>query len=141
MMSNEVFVSYLVCRRKAFFKQAGQSGEMHDFERVQVKLDRCHRHAGLDRFLSHCPNGEVLREPASLATAIQSGAQFIVGATAQMGNISSYLDLVERLAVGEKPSYAPVLFLHNHKVTKLDRLLLGFQGLALAHSRNGPRCR
>jgi len=132
MISNEVFVSYLACRRKAFFKQAGQSGEKHDFEHVQVQLDKSYKDAGLDRFLSQRPKGKVVRAPDSLATAIESGAWFIVGATAQAGSISSRLDLVERLDGGEKPSYAPVLFLHNHKVTKDERLLLAFQALALS---------
>ena len=39
MISNEVFVGYLHCRRKAFFKQAGQSGEVADIERVTLQLD------------------------------------------------------------------------------------------------------
>ncbi len=132
MISNDVFVSYLACRRKAFFKQEGQSGEKHDFERVQVQLDRCHKHNTLNWFVSQRPEGAVLRDPPSLATAHQSGAHFIFGANAQSGNISCRLDLIERLDGGEKPSYAPVLFLHSQKVTKNDRLLLAFQALALS---------
>lgn len=132
IISNEVFVSYLACRRKAFFKQAGQSGEMHDFERVQVHLDKCYKHTALNWFLSQRTGEAVLRDPCLLETAIHSGAQLIVGGVAQSGNISSRLDLIERLDTAGKPSYAPVLFLHNHKVTKNDRLLLAFQGLALS---------
>src|SRR5262249_43041423 len=128
----------LSCRRKAFFKQAGQVGEPADIERVQLQLDRCFTRTALDRFLSQQAESEVLREPPTLETAIQSRPRFIVGATAQAGNLSARLELLERLDDGvEKPLYAPVLFLRNHKVTKNDRLLLAFQALALSLVQDG----
>ena len=52
MISNEVFVSYLHCRRKAFFKQAGQSGEVAEIERVQLHLDRTYTRTALAWFLN-----------------------------------------------------------------------------------------
>jgi predicted RecB family nuclease len=134
MISNEVFVGFLNCRRKAFFKQAGQVGEMTQIEQVQRQLDKTDARAALDRFMGQEPKGDVLRDPPTLETAIQSLARFIVGATAQAGNLCSRLDLLERQADGqsEAPLYGPVLFVRNSKVTKNDRLLLAFQALALS---------
>jgi hypothetical protein len=97
MISNEVLIGSLFCRRKAFFKQAGQCGEPHDFDRVQLQLDTSYKHLALDQFLSQRPGSAVLRDPPSLVTAMRCGAQFIVGATAEVGNIRSRLDLIERL--------------------------------------------
>src|SRR5215471_18271640 len=104
MISNEVFLGSLSCRRKAFFKRAGQVGEPADIERVQLQLDRCFTRTALDRFLSQHPTGEIVRQPPALETAIQSRPWFIVGATAQAGNLSARLELLERLDDGgEKP--------------------------------------
>jgi predicted RecB family nuclease len=135
MISNEVFVSFLSCRRKAFFKQAGQVGETADIERAQVQLDKTYVDAGLERFLAQQAVSEILRDPPSLETAIKSRVRFVVGATALAGNLCSRLDLLERQDDGERnaPTYAPVLFVRNNKVTKSDRLLLAFQILTLSH--------
>jgi predicted RecB family nuclease len=134
MISNEVFVSYRNCRRKAFFKQAGQVGEMAKIEQVQMQLDKAHACDALEWFLGQHREGDVLRDPATLETAIQSLARFIVGGTAQAGNLCSRLDLLEWQddGQGKAPLYGPVLFVRNCKVTKSDRLLLAFQALALS---------
>src|SRR4051794_25918701 len=119
MISNEVFVASLNCRRKAFFKQAGQAGEGAEIERVLLQLDQTYARAALDWFLGQHGEGEVQRDPPDLNTAIQGRARFIVGATAQAGNICSRLDLLERLDGAEgkaPPLYAPVLFVRNNKV-------------------------
>jgi predicted RecB family nuclease len=134
MISNEVFGAFLNCRRKAYFRQASQSGEVAESERVQLDLDKTYRRTALDWFLGeHCP-GEVLRDPPTLEAAIRSRARFIVGATAQSGNLCSRLELLERVDAeqGNAARYAPVLFVSNNKVTKNDRLLLAFQALALS---------
>src|SRR5947209_2230657 len=96
MISNEIFVSHLLCRRKAFLKQAGRSGEAAEVERVQAQLDKTYTRTALDWFLARHGAGEVLRDPPALDTALQSRARFIVGATARAGNLYSRLDLVER---------------------------------------------
>ena len=129
MISNEVFVASLNCRRKAFFKQTGQVGEVAAIERVLLQLDQTYTRTTLDWFLTQHGEGEVQRDPPILETAIQSGARFIVGATAQAGNSNSRLDLLERVddGAGKAPFYAPVLFVRNNKVTKSDKLLLAFQ--------------
>jgi predicted RecB family nuclease len=134
MISNEVFIGYLNCKRKGFFKQTGEVGEMAEIERVQLALDRAYALSALDWFLAQHPESEVLRELASLETAIQGRPRFIVGATAQAGNLSSRLGLLERLEGGEgkAASALPVLFVRNNKVTKSDKLLLAFQALALS---------
>ena len=101
MISNGVLTSYLHCRSKAYFKQAGLAGEVTEIERVQVQLDKTCTKAALDWFLRQHGEGEVLRDPPALATAIHCRARFIIGATAQAGNLCSRLDLLERLDGGE----------------------------------------
>ena len=134
MISNEVFVSFLNCRRKAFFKQAGQLGEVADIERVQVRVGKIHSRVALDRFLGQTEEGDVLHDPPSLARAIQSRVRFIVGSIAQSDDLSPRIDLLERLddGGGAASVYAPILFVRANKVAKSDRLLLAFQALALS---------
>jgi predicted RecB family nuclease len=134
MTSNEVFSALLHCRRKAFFKHLGRAGEAAHIESVQIRLERSYARTALEQFLGQCPESEILRDPPALAAAIQSRLRCIVGATAQAGNLSSRLDLLERLDEGEgtATTYAPVLFVRNDKVTTSDRLLLAFQAVALS---------
>jgi predicted RecB family nuclease len=134
MISNEVFVASRTCRRKAYFKQASQSREVAESERVHLDLDKTYRQTALAWFLGEHSPGEMLRDPPTLEAAIRSRARFIVGATAQSGKVCSRLELLERVDAGQENAarYAPVLFVSNNKVTKNDRRLLAFQALALS---------
>src|SRR4051794_36024850 len=61
VISNEVFVGYLHCRRKAFFKQAGQAGEVADIERVTLQLDSTYARTALGWLLGQHPPRTVPR--------------------------------------------------------------------------------
>jgi hypothetical protein len=104
MISNGVLASYLHCRSKAYFKQAGLAGEVAEIERVQLQLDKTCTSAALDWFLGQHGEVEVLRDPPALATAIHCRARFIVGATAQAGNLCARRWAAGRV-VGDKGDF------------------------------------
>lgn len=43
MVTDDIFISHLNCRRKAHLQAAGLIGEPHDFEVMQLGLDRAYR--------------------------------------------------------------------------------------------------
>jgi predicted RecB family nuclease len=135
MITNNMLVDFLNCRRKAFLKAAGSHGVLPNIERVQLDRDRAYRQHALEVFLSRFPECDVLRDPLSLEAAMRSHPRVIVNAIAESDGVRSQIQALERVeeAGGRKPpSYAPVLFLKGNKVTRSDKLLLGLNALALS---------
>src|SRR5437868_6335990 len=83
MITNDTLTNFLHCRRKAFLKAAGSSGEVPDIERVQIDLGHIYRQQALEVFLARFPQGDVVRDPPSLEAAMRSRPRVIVNATAE----------------------------------------------------------
>jgi predicted RecB family nuclease len=135
MITDDVFLSHLNCKRKAHLKAAGLSGGRSDFEAVQLNLDRAYRQQALAALLG--PGGEAgaVRDPPSLGAAVRGQARVIVDAVAEADGLRTLIHALER--VGEvntrkAPTYAPVLFVRNEKVTRQDKLFLAFNALVLS---------
>jgi predicted RecB family nuclease len=134
MITDETFGAHLHCGRKAFLKATGAAGEQHDIERVRTDLDGAYSRRALESYLARYGEGDIVRSPPSLEAAIGEGPRIIVDATATAGNVQSRVQLMERVEYqGEKAvaTYAPVMFVRNHKITQQDKLLLAFQAHAL----------
>src|SRR3954470_2295321 len=134
IITNETLINHLHCRRKAFLKAAATPGERHDIERVRIDLDGAYIQRALKVYLTRYVEREIARSPASLEVALRSGPRVIVDATAATGNVRSLVQLMERVEDGAgkgTPSYVPVMFVRNDKITKRDKLLLTFQAHAL----------
>jgi predicted RecB family nuclease len=134
IITNETLINHVHCRRKAFLKAAGAPGEVHDIERVRSDLDGAYIQRALEVYLARYVEREIVRSPPSLEAAIRFGPRIIVDATAAAGNVRSLIQLMERVEDGAgkgTPSYVPVMFVRNDKITKRDKLLLTFQAHAL----------
>jgi predicted RecB family nuclease len=135
MVTNDIFTSHLNCRRKAYLKAAGLSGEPHDFEVVQLGLDRAYRARALAAFLDPRAEDGVIRAPASLEAVLRERPHVIVNAAAEADGIRSHIHALERTEQTSErtaPIYAPVLFVRNEKITHEDKLLLAFNALVLS---------
>jgi predicted RecB family nuclease len=139
VITNDIFVGSLNCKRKGFLKAAGGSGEPTDFEAVHLALDRLYRQQALAAFLGRYAAADVARDPPSLEEALRCRPEVIVNATAQADGLRAQIHLAERVdgAGGRNAAYAPVLFVRSEKVTRADKLLLAFQAVALA-ALQGP---
>jgi len=135
IITNETFINHLHCGRKTFLKAASTPGEPHDIERVRSDLDGAYTQQALEVYLARYDEQEVVRSPTSLEAAIVSGPGIIVDVTAAAGNVRSRVQLLQRVEHGGGrgvPSYVPVMFVRNNKITQQDKLLLAFQAHALA---------
>ncbi|MBI3464177.1 MAG: IS66 family transposase [Planctomycetes bacterium] len=135
MVTNDTFVSFLHCKRKAFLHSAGILGQPADIEAVFLDLGRVYRCQALEAFLATYREQDVVYDPPCLEAALRSRPQVIVNATAVADGLSSLVQAAERMeGTGPRsaPFYAPVLFILNETVSRGDKLLLAFNALALS---------
>ena len=67
MITDRTFLSFLNCRRKAFFQTVGAPGAQPPIERVQLDLDALYRRRALEAFLGACRLSDVVVDPPSWA--------------------------------------------------------------------------
>jgi predicted RecB family nuclease len=134
MITDQAFLSFLNCPRKAFLQEAGRPGERTDIEAVHLDMDALYLQRALEAFLVSRPPSDILRDPASWA-AVADAPQVVVNVTLGDGELQAHLHAAERAAVRggrASPMYAPVLFVRNNRLTRIDKLLVAFQALALS---------
>ena len=81
MITSAILLDFLHCKRKAFLKAVGASGQQTEFEKVQRDLDQIYEGQATDTFLSTFDECEVVWDPPSLAGAMKDRPRIIVNAT------------------------------------------------------------
>ncbi|MCX7422350.1 MAG: IS66 family transposase [Planctomycetia bacterium] len=135
MVTNDIFVSFLHCKRKAFLLAAGTHGRPTDIETILVDLGHIYRQQALEAFCAPYREQDVLYDPPRLEVALKSSPQVIVNATASGDGLSSLIQAVERMKTTDPNGasvYTPVLFILNETVSRVDKLLLAYNSLALS---------
>jgi predicted RecB family nuclease len=140
MVTNDTFVNFLHCKRKAFLLATGIDGQPTDIETVLLDRGRVYRRRAMETLLARCCVHDVVLDPPCLEAALKGKPQFIVNASVSADGVSSNIDALERLHRASHRSsniYAPVLFTPNETVSRFDKLLLGFNALALSFVQRG----
>src|SRR5712692_2089046 len=75
MITNDIFVSFLYCNRKAFLRTAGVPGRPTEIELVLLDLGQTYRRQALQAFLSCYDAQDVSHDPVSLDQPLKSRAQ------------------------------------------------------------------
>ena len=135
MITNDTFVSFLHCNRKAFLRAAGIPGQPTDIETVLLDFGRVYRRQALKAFLAPYREQDVLHDPPRLEVALTNSPQVIVNATAWADGLSSLIQAAEQMKgmdQCETPVYAPVLFVLTETVSHADKMLLAFNALVLS---------
>jgi predicted RecB family nuclease len=135
MVTNDIFVSFLHCNRKAFLRAAGTPRHPTDIETVLLDLEQAYRRQALQELLAPYPAQDVSHDPPCLEEALKSPTQVIVNATASADGLSSMIHAAERMKGVDQPSapvFAPVLFILNETVSHADKMLLAFNALVLS---------
>ena len=71
MVTNDIFVSFLNCKRKAFLRAAGTSGHPTEIETVLLDLGQTYRRQALEAFLSPYPAQDVLQDPPGAVSLVR----------------------------------------------------------------------
>jgi hypothetical protein len=140
VVTNDTFVSFLHCKRKAFLRAAGIDGQPTDIETVLLDRGRIYRRRAMETLFARFCEHDVVLDPPCLEAALKGKPQFIVNASVSADGMSSHIDALERLHGRSHRSstiYAPVLFTPNETVSRFDKLLLGFNALALSFVQGG----
>jgi predicted RecB family nuclease len=134
-VTGDVLESYLNCKLKASLKLAGERGEKHDYELLQVESrDRVCR-AATERLLARHPGHEAPQGMPLTAELLGRGLPLLLDVTFEDEDLSISFDALLRVDDKSRPGgfhYAPVLFHEAEKPSPNLRLLLAVQGLLLA---------
>src|SRR5262249_46488126 len=135
VITNDTFVSFLHCNRKAFLRTAGIPGQPADIETVLLDVGQTYQRQALEAFLAPYSAQDVLHDPPRLEEALKTPMQIIVNATASAEGLSSLIQAAERIKGMNPrgaPVFAPVLFILNETVSHADKMLLAFNALVLS---------
>ncbi len=138
-ISNDLFRDFLNCKYKAFLKISGRSGQKSDYENLQAALLQDYRHQA-EKHLLHSlrPDATVEHDPASLSEAIGRGPAAITSAKVAADGISCHFDALIRVSASScRAEYLPILYQYANQISKYEKLLLAFCGLALTRLQGG----
>src|SRR5947209_1065548 len=104
MITNDILLSHLSCKRKAHLKAAGLSGERSDFEAVQLGLDRGYRQQALTALQG---------EPPAVARIVHGAGHKVLRVKLEplLGEVRKLLGEIR--AVGAEPN-PPKVTLNGH---------------------------
>ena len=136
---NELFCDFLHCKYKAYLKLTGNSGQKSDYEKLQEALLGEYRSRTEEHFLHSLRVPTTERNPDSLLEAMRCGPDAIIDANTIDENISCHFDVLVRSCPpsSRRAEYVPLLYVCGNRVTKEDKLLLAFCGIALANQQGG----
>jgi len=134
----EVFDAYLKCPTKCWLRASGEVSEENPYAQwVKTQTDS-YREAETTRMVADLPDSEVDRSPSAENTKSATW-RLATGMTvqAEMGAcvLESELHAVERVSAGGRgkaAQFIPIRFIFTNKLGKDDKLLLGFDAVALA---------
>jgi predicted RecB family nuclease len=138
MITDQSFLSFLNCPRKAYLQTASCPSERPDIEKVEAELDVLYRRRALETFLSPFRPDEVVVDPPSWAAIHLDEPRVIVNVAVASVDLQAQLHAAEQVkSRGRRRAaiYAPVLFQRANRVARSDKLLLAFQALALASAQ------
>jgi len=134
-VSNDLFLAFLKCNYKAYLKLSGrESGTLTSYVKLQDSLMYKYRSRAKEQLLQSYKDDSVTVAPESLLDAMQHGYTTIVDSTEFTDGISTRYDALIQTSGRSSPSqaiYYPVCFVHSEKISRDDKLLLAFCGLAL----------
>jgi predicted RecB family nuclease len=123
VLTDDLLLTALTCRYKAYQKLRAVAGESSDYERLQTRLTAEYRLTAQQEMLGACRSASAVMNPSSLADAIRCRPLLILDATIVDANESCRLDALERIDDG---TYAPVVFSPHRQVRETNRQRLAF---------------
>jgi len=139
ILTDALVTAYLKCKYKAYLKLTVATGEVDDYETLQLRLAAEYR----ERVRQNWPplrGATAIAGATPLAEALASAAPVLTGVTVEDAGESCRLDALVRTASERsrtRVSYVPVLFIHRERPTPIDRLLLAFGASILARIQGG----
>jgi hypothetical protein len=128
-LTSDTFCAFRKCRYKAHLKIHGAAGEPSEYQKLQARLAAEYRLAAQQEMLRTRDPASVLISPPSLADALQRRPALILDTMVADADRLCRLDALERAPGG---AYTPILFQHDQRITKDDRMRLAFGASVLS---------
>ena len=134
-ITREILDSYLDCKRKAFFKSLGETGLVHDFEKLQREITAVVKQGVTEKIATDIRSQNVQLGVVLTPDVLKSGASYLLDATLSTKELNLRFDGV-KLDCGTpgvvRSHYIPILFLPQRNVRKKQKLLLALYAHLLA---------
>ena len=135
-ITGDLFEAHLKCPLKCWFKARGETGTGNIYFEWVEKRAMAHRAKGIERLFA--TTSETQRAISPQKEALKTAKwRLAADASVSAGNAESRLHAVERIpseSRGKPVRFIPVRFVFANKPAKDDKLLLGFDALALSKS-------
>ena len=135
IITNAVFNAFLKCKMKAHLLLDGAEGTDADIPRWQQELTSAFEQPALQRLRSQASSGQIFEGLPPLH-ALESGRyHLLINPVITVRGLRADVQALERVTVGRgAPQYAfcPIRFVPNAKLTRLDKLAVAFDALALS---------
>lgn len=135
VITSDMLLDFLHCKRKASLKSVGSIGKQTDFEKISLEMDREYESHAREMFLKSYQECEVVRDPPSLSEAMRCKPRLILNAVIETEEMLVHIPALARHGESRKrgtPLYYPLLFIKENKISIAHKLLLAFNALALA---------
>src|SRR5205823_2583340 len=128
--------AFLRCPTKAHLYGRGAAAVPNDFGEWERKRLEEFKRLGIERLLRGVPEGEWYIGTPSAQEVAEQRYRIIFGYTATDSEMTALLDalLLDANRYPGMHPYIPVRFVADEKVTRIDKLLLAFDALALSKS-------
>jgi len=135
IITNAVFNAFLKCKMKAHLLLDGAEGTDADIPRWQQELTSAFEQPALQRLRSQASSGQIF-EGLPPPHALESGRyHLLINPVITVRGLRADVQALERVPGGRgAPQYAfcPIRFVPNAKLTRLDKLAVAFDALALS---------
>jgi predicted RecB family nuclease len=134
-VTSSLFDAYLKCPTKCFLKSCGETDGRNAYANcIQTKSEN-YRSQGRKRIVDTLPFGKYVTSSVDVRLLRTGKWRFAVDFSAQVQDLASTIDAVERIPSGGRGSpalFIPVRFVVTNKFTRDDKLLLAFDALVLS---------
>ena len=135
-ISSDIFESYLQCATKGWLRANNEVGGDNLYPSWQKQRFEAYRSEGISRWTGKLQQSEIVVNPVSVnkKTALWKCA---VDCNAACSDKSSRIQIVERIEANDpekRVQFVPVRFIPNNKITKIDRLMVAYDAVALSES-------
>jgi predicted RecB family nuclease len=139
LITDVVFEAFLNCQTKAWLKVSGLEAGQSDLLKWKQQTSRTYEEDFYSKLQSTVPN-ELCLKDVVLDEVINDKFRILLNCQVKTGKIQSRINALELIATSHKSQnalYVPIRSVPMEKLTKQDKLLLGFDAFVLSSLTGG----
>ena len=133
-ITNEVFADFTECKHRAYLRLAGKIVRNSEFSDIERRMSQDYRARACQHLLQSYTTNEVAPVSVSMPALMNKRYRLATDLTIREGDMVARLDglmAASRTQGLMPPTYIPIMFGHEEKVSRKQKLLLAFCGSVL----------